>query len=197
MFRRWNAHNHRLYLLATQKKHDYIEFSVMGTSGNVYEILLYPYGAIKKCTCPDHVHRKKFCKHMFFVQDRVLNEVEAPKRWNVALKRIEDSERTANFYAPGNLISAYNKIVNSDHEQTEVKQREFIDQECVICLEIMTKEDQLVWCKRVCGNSVHRSCYENWRKHNKSTCVHCRNDWIDNNNKNETQERYINLESYV
>ncbi|KAF2110908.1 hypothetical protein BDV96DRAFT_603516 [Lophiotrema nucula] len=64
--------------------------------------------------------------------------------------------------------------------------RRTLDDECPICFEdgalSENNIEELVWCKKECGRSVHKSCFESWKKtcrRNRKplTCAMCRAVW--------------------
>ncbi|KAF2104115.1 hypothetical protein NA57DRAFT_50962 [Rhizodiscina lignyota] len=58
--------------------------------------------------------------------------------------------------------------------------RRLLDDNCGICLESMADNpaQELVWCKKQCGKSVHKECFETWQRDQdgsqQTRCVH----WI-------------------
>jgi len=52
-------------------------------------------------------------------------------------------------------------------------------EDCAICYEQMTSSEDLVFCKYVCGNSVHAGCFNMWKRAcgRNVTCVYCRKKW--------------------
>jgi len=60
------------------------------------------------------------------------------------------------------------------------------DDECPICQEgdLLSQYDrsEVVWCESTCGRTLHKTCFEDWRKqcfidHRGFTCPVCRGDW--------------------
>jgi hypothetical protein len=45
-------------------------------------------------------------------------------------------------------------------------------------MEFKAGED-VIWCKAVCGNNIHRHCFEQWSKSKPGVvkCVYCRTPW--------------------
>lgn len=46
-----------------------------------------------------------------------------------------------------------------------VKRRPILNEDCSICCTVLVSETpgNLVWCKGACGNSFHKSCFDEWR----------------------------------
>ena len=45
---------------------------------------------------------------------------------------------------------------------------------CPICLDPMSEEQKIAYCRYGCGNNVHHDCFKKWKK---ETCVMCREYW--------------------
>ena len=180
------AFKQRIYLITTELNKDYL-FNVMGTTGNIYKVCISD--THYSCDCPDYLNRKSYCKHLFFILGKVLN-ISPTDIFsnNYNLNSITDYINTNNIlqnFIKDDLVTKFNNIkLNSD---ICVKQK--INEICAICFDDLDKTDDLVYCKYVCGNSVHSKCFKQWSliKKNQCVCVYCRNQ-IDNNKKG-----YINL----
>jgi len=142
----------RLFLLNNDKYESKIEYDVEGTTGNVYMITFAkdPYVISRwKCTCPDFKRRQLTCKHMYFVQARVLGMSdeamqaetlvppppvngngepnEAPKHrnaiWVLATKRLR-KPYDATAQAPPEVIREYKQVVKGEAEPVVPPQAE-------------------------------------------------------------------------
>lgn len=61
--------------------------------------------------------------------------------------------------------------------------RKEISGDCPICFsEFEPESDEIVWCKAACGNNIHRTCFEQWAKSQKSQQqVRCVFWWVFSN----------------
>jgi len=203
----------------------------MGSIGNIYEVTI---SHIPQCTCPDFQKNDNVCKHILFVYLKVLKVPRGSE--TIYQKALISSELEEIFnsspkdpkgcWADKTVRDKYNEIMgktddnNNNNTTTEnnengVKQKiPEKDDFCPICYEEMTTNEALVYCKASCGNSIHKDCFNQWDKIQKSkklptTCVYCRADWLDetkkkevkNNNKKNSdgvkmKEGYINLSNF-
>lgn len=173
--RRRRARRDRIFLLDACFKLDPMHrliYEVQGTTG-VYSVqAAAPSGLTGSfawnCSCPDFEKRKRPCKHVYFVRNRVLGQedliVDSRTLWSIATATHPNEE-----------------FVREDSQTLlkEVARKEYVGENCVICFEEMMSEDeneaQLVWCSGTCGKSVHSECYRVWSKRSGDTlCVHCR-----------------------
>lgn len=67
--------------------------------------------------------------------------------------------------------------------------------ECPVCLEKLSSEQELVWCREQCGNNFHRACIVSWFDFNdlntepvNYTCPVCRVAWGTAQDWDETQQ---------
>jgi hypothetical protein len=127
-------------------------FDIMGSRGTNYHVEITSDWKWT-CECPDFEKRHKTCKHQYFVLEKVLslNDIEENK-WELLTNRKNQE----------------NKKIYEKHKD----QRNYINEDCPICYDKMTKECKVLWCKQ-CGNSVHFICFQIWKKKN-NTCVYCR-----------------------
>lgn len=195
------------------------EFFVLGATGNVYSVKLEKRPS---CTCPDAA-KGNTCKHLLFVMLRVLKLPESdPRVWQKALLTSE-LEDLLNISATNEGVLASQLVRQRFHEMTGTKpesnsppneaeksiQRD-LDGDCPVCYEAMATGDgkpgePVVFCK-ICGNNVHRDCFEKWSRSKRSTggkvtCIYCRADWLDGMRKSGPNEKtdgngYVNLASY-
>jgi len=177
------------------------EFHVMGSTGNVYTVIIKNNS---KCGCPDFVFRKNICKHLYFVYLKVLkSKGDFPKNLNNQQleKLFYNLENiTNNLYAIEEFRQAYiNKIKNeakSDNNNNLGFKEQRIDESCPICMEdFETEGEDLDYCKYGCGKSVHYNCFIIWKKKNIGNCVFCRTDWekVKEKNKSKGFGKYINV----
>ncbi|KAE9984431.1 hypothetical protein EG328_008730 [Venturia inaequalis] len=99
---------------------------------------------------------------------------------------------------------------------THVPRRAVLGEDCSICSTslVSATTGDLVWCKGVCGNNFHKSCFDEWRLYaaRPLRCVHCRSVWrrscqhddekaedpdIRSHTTNVKQSRRFNLQAHT
>lgn len=214
------AFQHRLYLIDKKlvgedpNSPTACHFNVLGSTGNVYDVTLEQRPS---CTCPDFP-RSGLCKHILFVMLRVLKlDRLDPRVWQKALLTSELNELleiaavTDGVLASQSVRRRFQEIQRSSgkvEEETaavpaKTVQRE-ISGDCPICYEGMEEgtgkaKEPVVFC-RVCGNNVHKDCFEKWSRSTSSsggqtTCIYCRALWSesDASKKGKFSSDYVNL----
>lgn len=218
--RRKRGSTQRILLIDQTKKTDemvgeMITYSILGTTDKVYDVL-FPRNAqscpeqwdtedfatnVWSCSCPDYTMRHNQCKHIYFVQDKVLEQVSEEERWELALKKIEDSQKTHDEYmASLEVMEEYKikkmekekrgkeEVENRGKEETEnrgkeeveklsnvIRQKKWEEEDCAICFEKMIRGENVVWCTSSCGQTIHQACFYRWcRQKNAESCVYCR-----------------------
>lgn len=171
------AFTQRIYLMPEQTRcpsPNEFFFQVMGSTNKAYDIRIVK-GEKAWCSCPDCEGGGNFCKHLMFVMIKVLG-------------RASDDVCEDNFDITDRCIEACQKyFVHFENafklvQAAEEELRKPVDDEddCPICYESFadTKAEPLVWCKASCGKSLHRDCFEKWRKMKRDVdCVYCRAKW--------------------
>lgn len=195
------AFTDNLYLvesLPPENEEDYTrEYSVMGSTGNVYKVVIENEPT---CTCPDFRIRRNRCKHIFFILIRVMkvdNETqdfyddEELKEMFSNIPRI-----THNLIANKKLRKKYQKIKKGDlsEDEDEDEKEDFVEQkpiepddDCPICLDKL-KNGDVDYCKKSCGRSIHKLCFKMWCKKNQPICVFCRAEWSFSQLKNSKRK---------
>ncbi|KAG1855009.1 hypothetical protein F4604DRAFT_1590918 [Suillus subluteus] len=192
------------------------EFSVLGSTGNVYTVII---DKMPSCNCMSRPDASKgnHCKHILFIFLKVLQVSQSSSLWyQKALLTSELQEIFAHAPpAPNSVVNqrvrdayarATGKATTPSEESEPVKKHRAPDPEddCPICYESMYGADgnTLTWCE-TCGNAVHKECFTQWAKscgHN-ITCVFCRSSWVNvstsgqasGKGKASMSEGYINL----
>lgn len=162
--RRVRGQTQRIFLIDAQCKEKKLCFTVLGTTGNSYNVAMREpdrFGLCKwTCSCPDFVQRRKRCKHIFFIDDRLLKNCDFAK----AVELIKARE-----FAPQLLAKQVQAL------QEAVARRPYVGEECAICTEEMNDQESTHWCSRVCGNSLHESCWKMWcQARGQAICPYCR-----------------------
>eukprot|EP00850_Spirogloea_muscicola_P022059 SM000275S10315 [mRNA] locus=s275:6234:8436:+ [translate_table: standard] len=198
------AYAHRLYLIDRQTAAcgpDSVptscDFHVLGSTGNVYTVTI---SRMPRCTCPDNA-RGNVCKHLLFVMLRVLKvPQDNPCIWQKALLADEVASLLLNNESSAELaglrastgvleqIQALNGASTSavsGAAPPSAAPRE-LEGDCPICYEPLANDsgqpkEPVVSCK-VCGNNVHRDCFQHWKSSKTAagvTCIFCRAPWQD------------------
>jgi hypothetical protein len=99
--------NQKLYLLEENQVGTTINYVVLGSTNNCYDITFVknPRSFKWTCSCPDHQRRRKICKHIYFCKDKVLGSSE--NKWEEAEKRIQSTLINKSKFAPNQLIELY------------------------------------------------------------------------------------------
>ncbi|KAL4068101.1 hypothetical protein J3A83DRAFT_4359910 [Scleroderma citrinum] len=167
------------------------EFSVLGSTGNVYTVMI---DKIPSCNCPD-ASKGNHCKHIvgFYIL------LQVPQTSHVWYQKALLTSELADIFAaappaPNSVASqrvreAYARATEKTASQCKQsssakgpRRQPTQEDDCPICYECMhgAADTTLVWCE-TCGNAVHKQCFAEWAKsspHN-LTCVFCRSSWID------------------
>ncbi|KAE8537988.1 hypothetical protein D1P53_006055 [Cryptococcus gattii VGV] len=180
------------------------DFKVLGSTGNVYTVTI---GNFPSCDCPDCLKGNSPCKHIIFVFLKVLKVPEHSSVWyqkgltpaevqwvfqqappapsgSVA---VHSSVRNAYLHATG-ILPEQATSTSDDNEQFSGKRIEAIGEDCPICYEEMTQQDdvnkKLVYDDSLggCGRPSHAECFKMWaatakKNGQRVTCVWCRNEW--------------------
>ncbi|RDX56548.1 hypothetical protein OH76DRAFT_395626 [Lentinus brumalis] len=164
------------------------EFSVLGSTGNVYTVVI---DKKPSCNCPDAL-KGNHCKHILFIFLKVLQVSMKSGHWYqkaLLTSELEEifakaprapaaiaHERIRNAYA-----QATGKKVASSSQPSKKRLPSEAD-DCPICYENMHREAEssLTFCEE-CGNGLHKMCFQQWANSAKNgiTCVFCRAKWSD------------------
>ncbi|KAN0125069.1 hypothetical protein V8E52_001621, partial [Russula decolorans] len=183
------------------------EFKVLGSTGNVYTVLI---GRLPSCDCPDAA-RGNHCKHILFIFLKVLQVPQSSGLWyQKALLASElqsifaNARQAPNDLAHDNVREAYERAMGKAPELTPSDSRRRIpgpEDSCPICYECMhgVSQDKLVFCEE-CGNALHTECFGQWRRSAAQlTCIWCRAKWPSGARSgagaSPISEAYINLRS--
>lgn len=137
-----------------------LEFTIRGTRGDLYTVHLYDqHPLVADCDCPDYEGRGSFtdpCKHVYFLFMKFTTFEDA----RVALS------------APVPVLAAASGGGG-------VKIKNWVNEMCAICCDVMTKDDTVKSCHSTCGQSIHQDCFIIWKEHQQNlhlpvTCPICR-----------------------
>ncbi len=170
------------------------EYSVMGTTGNVYSVRYRGRDGSSidgsrgdgssvdgsrrdgwSCTCPDFVVRGNRCKHCYFVQCRVLKVDEKDEDvvvWKAIDDRISTDRERRDHYAAPQTLERYRRATELERGDSKTVDepaksdtvKKYVGESCAVCLEDMSSDDDVVVCEEVCGNAVHADCFRRWSK---------------------------------
>jgi hypothetical protein len=166
------------------------EFTLFGSTANVYQVHVYQNRHPPSCTCPDFLKRvsalsdtdnqngENVCKHICFVFLKILkwakeSFIEAVRShlWQYSENGSEE-QIDSTLLAPSQAIQALQALLSEKDtiEEKEEKDlnRKRIEGDCPICFEPMiesTAHDKkkhlpLVFCRSQCGNNFHQSCID-------------------------------------
>eukprot|EP00850_Spirogloea_muscicola_P000502 SM000002S05582 [mRNA] locus=s2:992640:994817:+ [translate_table: standard] len=198
------AYAHRLYLIdrqtavcGTDSVPTSCDFHVLGSTGNVYTVTI---SRMPRCTCPDNA-RGNACKHLLFVMLRVLKvSQDNPCIWQKALLadevaslllNNESSAELAGLRASTGVLERFQALngastsaVSGAAPPSAAPRK--LEGDCPICYEPLANDsgqpkEPVVSCK-VCGNNVHRDCFQHWKSSKTAagvTCIFCRSPWQD------------------
>ncbi|KAI0053364.1 hypothetical protein FA95DRAFT_1579484 [Auriscalpium vulgare] len=180
----------RFFMIDRQRNGEELkeEFSVLGSTGNVYTVVI---DKKPSCSCPDAT-KGNHCKHILFIFLKVLQVTQASGVWYQ--KALLTSELETIFaaapHAPNALAHqrvreafarASGKTTTATSAASTTKKRvPGPDDDCPICYEGMhgLPDKKLTFCEE-CGNALHTECFQQWAKSTPNlTCVWCRAKWI-------------------
>lgn len=157
------ALSQRMFVLDRQRPSSYEEHITMaGTTGNIYTITI---SKEPSCTCP-HAQKGNQCKHIVYVLSRVL---KVPSELSYQLAFLS-SELVEIFDRAGPLPSSDEGGGAKDRNGNR-KPFDKTDDCGICCCEF--GEEQTVYCKASCGNSVHEACFERWATSKRGEKVTC------------------------
>lgn len=186
----------KLYLIESDHRNNGNErkFIVMGSTGNVYDVLVKDDPT---CTCPDYKLRGNRCKHIFFILLRVMKCTNPDEEIfsSVDLREMFNNVPSINssIVASGEIKKVYHDKVSQipEIELPAMIERKPLDDHCPVCLDSLS-EGEVDYCKYSCGKPIHKICLKFWSKRKKATCVYCRKDW-NVKSKSEKYDKYMNL----
>ncbi|KZT69892.1 hypothetical protein DAEQUDRAFT_726214 [Daedalea quercina L-15889] len=203
----------RFFLIDRHRNGDELreEFSVLGSTGNVYTVII---DKTPSCNCPDAT-KGNHCKHILFVFLKVVQVTKDSGYWyqkallTSELQNIFDHAPLApNALANAHVREAYARATGKASTSAAAKQPEKkrvpgAEDDCPICYEKMhgAAAATLVWCE-ACGNALHKECFTQWaatarQKGQPVTCVFCRAKWVGAGGSasggSRSYEGYVNL----
>jgi len=186
--RKKRAKNQKLFLVDIKNTESICEkhFSVMGTTGNIYNIKVNVDN--QNCNCPDYIRRRLPCKHVYFVFIKVLKASKNYENYldeSLLMELFDNLDKLTNrLYASEELRVAYicqikqdSKTNQNNNFGTKVQKK---DDNCPVCMDDLENGEAVDFCKFGCGKSIHSECFIMWCKKNPSgerRCVYCRTEW--------------------
>ncbi|KAL9115438.1 MAG: hypothetical protein Q9227_000759 [Pyrenula ochraceoflavens] len=142
------------------------DINIVGTTGNIYKVTV---SHLPSCTCPDS-QKGHQCKHIVYALHTVLR---APEDLQYQLAFLSSELREIFAHAPPIPTETASSNDSSGN-------RKPIEGECPICyMDFDPDNNELVWCKAACGNNMHKSCFDQWKRTSSGgvKCVYCRTPW--------------------
>jgi hypothetical protein len=170
-----------------------ITLSVLGSTGNVYEVTI---AKVPDCSCPDAA-KGNLCKHLLFVMLKVIGLPAGHQLVYQSAYLTEELDQIvmtlqARLERLGRDVVANDEVqkVHADlkkgiQDDKAVPRKEVDGLDCPICFdELGSNLSQLTYCKGTCGTNFHKGCIQMWTKqstHNSAgpTCPACRQPWED------------------
>ena len=169
-----------------------ITFSVLGSTGNVYEVTVKK---VPNCSCPDAA-KGNLCKHLLFV---MLKVVGLPAHHQLVYQSAYLTEELEQIYSLlqarlqllGRDVVANEEVqkvhadmkkgIKNDDDSKTVARKDVDGGECPICFDDLGSNlYQLTFCQGTCGVNFHKGCIQMWtRQSAKPTCPACRQPWED------------------
>ena len=174
-----------------------VTFSVLGSTGNVYEVTL---SKVPSCSCPDSA-KGNLCKHLLFVMLRVVGltshhqlvyqsayltgelvEINALLQTRLQLL---GRDVVANQNVKKVLADMRKGIKVDDGDSKAVARKDVGGVDCPICFENLGSTlSELSYCKGTCGTNFHKECIKMWTRQTSNqisgpTCPACRQEWQD------------------
>jgi hypothetical protein len=180
--RKQRAFSQKLFLIETCSSTKYV---VMGSTGNVYDVLI---SRVPLCTCPDNTVNKRRCKHIYFILCKVMKfndpdkDVFSDEDIELMLSNIRQATELP--YVDGGIKHAYEKLKNTKNTNKKIVAKD--DDICPICLDDLHNGDEFDFCEYGCGKCVHKVCFNMWCTRNDSVCLICKKPWNKEN-------KYVNL----
>ncbi|GBE90195.1 hypothetical protein SCP_1900440 [Sparassis crispa] len=172
------------------------EFSVLGSTGNVYTVVI---GKKPSCSCPD-AQKGNHCKHILFIFLKVLQVTQASGHWYQKALLTSELEDIFAHAPPAPTATANARIREAYARATgkalptppapaaaaaaaaEKKRIPGPEDDCPVCYENMhgAAQGTLAFCE-TCGNGLHRECFQQWARAARGgvTCVFCRARWVE------------------
>jgi hypothetical protein len=147
-------------------------FSIMGSTGNVYTVIIKDNPS---CSCPDFATRHNRCKHIYFVLIRIMN-VPDPESLTYSLDELKIMCQNAPIITENLCVSSEIKKKYDAVKGTSIKAEKNVkcmDDLCPICLDDLNNDEPCVHCKFSCGRAVHEICFKMWSKQRGNLCVYC------------------------
>ena len=172
--RKQSAVSQRIYLLDAQHTQNGWDFTVRGSSGKDYRVLLLSKGV--ECSCPDFKWRKRICKHLYFIVGRIAGD-------NPTLNLLGSDPNINIFDINPNLHKLLlDRISRKNIYDEECNPKQSRNVDCIICFEPLDTNEEDVCCK-VCNYTYHNECINKWfESSTNKSCPHCRSIFENDEN---------------
>ncbi|TBU65607.1 hypothetical protein BD310DRAFT_943167 [Dichomitus squalens] len=181
----------RFYMIDRRRQGNELreEFSVLGSTGNVYNVVI---DKKPSCTCPDAL-KGNHCKHILFIFLKVLQVSQKSGHWYqkaLLTSELEDifarAPRDPAAVAHERIQKAYAQATGKNVASGSQKIKRRLpgkEDMCPVCFEDMEGVDEktLTFCDE-CGNGLHKDCFQQWmntqiNQGKPVTCMFCRAKW--------------------
>ena len=204
--RQKRAVSQTLYLLAEDWAEDIIKYQIMGTTGNVYNVCLDTTKTNKPftCSCPDYKRRLSNCKHIYFVEYKVLGtdnnnnnysgleeheevETKAEKCFRLARQRYREP---CDFLAPQIILEEFNGIEENNNNSSSINgtatSTETISSSSTPPVDLSKQRDFIGEPCAICFDDMTEACNVIFCKDSCGNSVHkqCFINWMEHNKKN-------------
>ena len=173
----FRALNERIYLLKANQEPTNWNFEVRGQTNKVYKVKLVNQEA-SQCTCMDFILRKKFCKHLIFITERIAKLTSVTYRMLDNNYLAKEDFESLNNNLRHRLVNSNDTNTNNTNTNAPVDTTRKVSEtsdDCFICFDSLQGET-LVQCVTTCKNYFHEACLKIWLSKN-NTCPLCRADW--------------------
>jgi len=184
----------KLYVINYTTNGEKIDVDIMGTTGNMYNLVITNEPS---CNCPDYLTRGKRCKHIYYflvkalgLKDGEEDEDYTDKEVKKMCDKVNHIKNTLFVNDPTRKKFIKNKKnLTGTNKSGNVKHKS-LDDLCPICLCDLEGEE-VSYCEFSCGKAIHTECINKYFDKVKiKNCILCNMPW---NINNITLPTYVNI----
>ena len=125
-------------------------FHVLGSSNHIYKVF-FPEKDKPSCSCPDHVTRKVYCKHIYFISlkvllidpdewlsrpEKCLDKVSSVVKNSLPFSNVTADKSVTDMYQPLYMKNGKGDVTNEVNHGEERKQESIYirNEDCCVCL---------------------------------------------------------------
>ncbi|KAI8327790.1 hypothetical protein BC941DRAFT_446312 [Chlamydoabsidia padenii] len=199
------AKREKLFVISRTSVSDHEEeFKVSGSTGNMYNVVIGPN---VRCSCRDFIYRRAHCKHVLMILLKMFHlQPSSPifATLHPAQNVLKDIFSTCipdpAALVPEELKNLIDKKLHGEPVQVKTQRRPLDSSDCPVCCDEFNEAAiaNILFCL-VCGNNIHKQCFDMWQKTRGSnvTCVYCRSPWEDPLAPKKPKNLPRNYEGYV